>query len=105
MGASIDAVIADLAAHQQGAVGRFQLRDHGVDARAIRRRDRSGALVAKTPDVFVVAGSVATPKQELMVAVLDAGPGAVATRRTAAALWELAGLPLGAAGGPAEAVG
>lgn len=95
MGASIDAVIADLAAHQQGAVGRFQLRDHGVDARAIRRRDRSGALVAKTPDVFVVAGSVATPKQELMVAVLDAGPGAVATRRTAAALWELPGFRWG----------
>jgi hypothetical protein len=45
--------------------------------------------------VFTIPGSVPTNRQRLLTAVLDAGPGAVATRRSAAALWELPGFGWG----------
>jgi hypothetical protein len=54
---------------------------------------RSGRLLQVTRDVFVVAGSVDTWHQRLMIAILDVGRGAVATRRAAAALWQLPGFP------------
>jgi very-short-patch-repair endonuclease len=91
MRASIDAVIADLAAEQQGAVSRFQLRDHGVDAKAIRRRLARGQLLEPVADVFTVAGTARSWHQRLAIAVLEVRHGAVVTRRSAAALWELPG--------------
>jgi hypothetical protein len=89
MTASIDAAIADLAAQQHGAASRHGLR--AIDSHAFQRRVARGVLEQRGPHVFVVRGSPPTTRQRLMVAVLDAGPGAVATRHSAAALLQLPG--------------
>jgi hypothetical protein len=91
MTASMDAAIADLAARQHGAVSRRQLRTMGIGAHALARRVRWGVLTQRSAEVFVVRGAPRTHRQALLAAVLDAGPAAVATRRSAAALWNLPG--------------
>src|SRR5205807_1777024 len=45
------------------------------------------------PGVYRLPGAPVTWKQKVMAAVLAAGPGAVASHKTAAALWGLAGFP------------
>jgi very-short-patch-repair endonuclease len=95
MEASIDAAIADLAAAQHGAVSRSQSRRLGLSPQAAKRRVTAGRLHAPSPLAFTVPGSVPTCRQRLLVAVFDAGEGAVATRRSAAALHQLPGFGFG----------
>lgn len=91
MGASRDAALADLAAHQYALVSRPQWLELGFSWHDLHRRVSRGVLVRRSSLVFAFRGAPRTPRQDLLAAVLDAGAGAVATRRSAAALWGLPG--------------
>jgi len=78
-----------LAERQHGVVATWQ---SDGDARGARRTasgqwELQGAVLRRR-------GSPRTPEQLVMSGVLDAGPGAVASHDTAAALWGLPGFPL-----------
>lgn len=90
--AEINNRIRNLAATQHGLVARRQLRDAGVGADAIRSRLRRGDLLALTARVLRIAGAPVTGAADLMAAVLDGGPGAAVSHRSAAALWGLPGI-------------
>jgi hypothetical protein len=87
---SVVGLVAALAATQHGAVSRLQLREAGASKSAIAWAVRVGSLIHAAPEVFVVAGSPRTWRQRLMVAVLDAGPGACVSHRAAAVLLGIA---------------
>lgn len=89
---SVLALAHGLASVQHGAISRMQLRELGISHAAIRWALRSGELHAMAPAVYVVAGSPRTWRQALMVAVLDAGPGACVSHRAAAILLGIAKL-------------
>jgi len=87
---SVLVLVAALAATQHGAISRPQLLDAGATRRQIDWAVRVGELIAAAPAVYVVAGAPRTWKQRLMVAVLDAGPGACVSHRAAALLLGIA---------------
>jgi hypothetical protein len=87
---SVVAIAAALAAGQHGAVSRAQLLRLGVTPKAIRCALETGELVRRGTAVYVVGGAPRTWRQDLLVAVLDAGPGACASHRAAAILLGLA---------------
>jgi very-short-patch-repair endonuclease len=89
---SVLALVRALAEGQHGAVSRAQLLDRGASRNAIAWAVRVGEMLAVAPEVFVVAGSPRTWRQQLMVAVLDAGPGACVSHRAAAILLGIARL-------------
>lgn len=93
---SRDEDVHALAARQHAAVARWQLAGVGLDAQWARRRVRAGdwCTAGGRGRVLVRAGAPRTPEQLLHVAVLDAGPGAVASHRSAAWLWGLPGFDL-----------
>jgi very-short-patch-repair endonuclease len=87
---SVLALVAAIAASQHGAVSRSQLLAAGASRQAIAWAIRVGELVAVAPEVFVIAGAPVTWRQQLMIAVLDAGPGACVSHRAAAKLLDVA---------------
>lgn len=87
----VDDAVARLAAEQHGAVARWQLRPLGADRFWVRRRVAAGRMQVATDRVLLVPGAPGTPEQSLMIGVLDAGPGAAASHRSAAWLWRLPG--------------
>lgn len=80
-----------LAERQHGVVTRSQARDLASSRDTFRARIRSPGWVEATPLVVTMAGAPSTFYQECMIAVLDAGPGALVSHVTAAALWDLPG--------------
>jgi hypothetical protein len=84
---SVDVVIAALAARQHGVVARWQLLDRGIGARAIDHRLERGRLHRVHRGVFAVGHAVLSRPGAWMAAVLAAGPEAVLSHRSAAALW------------------
>lgn len=86
---------AAVAAEQHGAVARGQLRDLGLTGRQIDRLVTSGRLEAAGPGTYRVPGSAATWLQRVQIALLAAGPDAVASHRSAAALLGLDGFRTG----------
>jgi very-short-patch-repair endonuclease len=85
------ALIADaVGARQHGAVHLHQLLDGGATKDEVRRAADRRELIRVAPEVFVTAGSPRTWRQALMVAVLDAGPGACVSHRAAAVLHRIA---------------
>lgn len=87
---SVLALVAAIAATQHGAVSRSQLVAAGASRQAIAWAVRVGELLAVAPEVYVVAGAPSTWRQQLMIAVLDAGPGACVSHRAAAILHGIA---------------
>jgi hypothetical protein len=87
---SVVQLIGALAARQHGAIARWQLLAAGVSRHAIDGAVARGELLRRLPAVFVVAGAPDTWRQRLMVAVLDAGPGAAVSHRAAAKLLGIA---------------
>lgn len=87
---SVLALVRALAEVQHGAVSRAQLLDRGATRNAIAWAVRVGELLPVAPEVFVIAGAPRTWRQALMVAVLDAGPGACVSHRAAAILLGIA---------------
>ena len=92
---SVVALVHAIASRQHGAVSRLQLFELKISAKAIRRALESGELIRRAPSVYVVAGAPRTWRQDLMIAVLDAGPGACVSHRAAALLLGIArrGMP------------
>jgi len=87
---SVLALVRALAEVQHGTVAHYQLRERGASRHAIAWAVRVGELLAVAPEVYVVAGAPRTWRQALMVAVLDAGPGACVSHRAAAILLGIA---------------
>ncbi len=91
----IDDDLRVLAERQHGALSRVQARGLEVSPSGLRSRLAGPDWVAPTPRALRLAGAPRTDHQELMLAVLDAGPGAVVGHRAAAALWHLPGFAFG----------
>lgn len=80
-----------LAERQYGLISRVQSRELRTSMRnGIERAD----LARLSPRVIRIVGAPWSPRAAVMAAVLDAGTGAVASHRTAAALWGLTGFEL-----------
>lgn len=87
---ALDVAMLQLAARQHSVISRAQARELGATREKLRRRVAGPVWDAATPQVLRLAGSRPTFSQRCMVAVLEAGEGAVVSH-TAAAL--LHGLP------------
>ncbi len=87
--ASPDSAIAALARVQHGVVARRQLLALGLGSGAVRHRIAAGRLHRLHPGVYAVGHRAVTIRGRWMAAVLAAGPGAVLSHRSAAALWGL----------------
>lgn len=85
--------LARLARAQHGLLTADQTEAAGISAGARKRRIRSGRWISMAPGVVAVAGSAATWRQRTLAAVLAAGPAAVASHSTAAALFGLSSCP------------
>ena len=82
------------AERQHGVIARWQARGVGVSREQLARRAHAGELERLTPVVLRVRGTPVNELQRAMTAVLDAGPGAVLSHETAAALWDLPGFDI-----------
>jgi hypothetical protein len=85
----VDQVIAALAELQHGVVAYRQLIALGVTRDEIEHHAGCGRLHRIHRGVYAVGHVALTQKARWMAAVLAAGPGAVLSHRSAAALWEL----------------
>jgi predicted transcriptional regulator of viral defense system len=79
--------IAALAARQHGVVSRAQLLGLGLGQGAIDHRVGRGLLHPVHRGAYAVGHSVLGPRGQWLAAVLAAGPGAVLSHSSAAALW------------------
>ena len=80
-------MIAELAHRQHGVVARWQLIAEGFGRGAIAHRIKGLRLHVIYPGVYAVGHRALTREARWMAAVLLAGPGAVLSHRSAAALW------------------
>jgi hypothetical protein len=88
---AINPALAALARRRHGVLTRDQARLAGVTAEQLRRAVQRGELDRPHPGVFRIAGAPRTWHQSLLVGVLAGGPGALASHRSAAVLWDLDG--------------
>lgn len=79
-----------LAADQHGVISRSRAVRAGLSADQIERRVRSGRWERVLPGVYRIEGAPQTWQARLSAVALWAGPGAVFSHRTAAALWGFA---------------
>lgn len=84
-----DVALTRLAARQHSLAHRQQALDLGLTARQIQTRVEAGWLVPVHRDVYRLAGGRSLSAQSVLAACLSAGPGAVASHRSAAVLWGL----------------
>lgn len=87
----IDVMVAALATRQYGVASTRQIRELGGNDQFIRRRVADGRWVRLTSRVIGIVGAPASPKQNLMVSVLHAGPEALASHESAGWLWQIPG--------------
>jgi very-short-patch-repair endonuclease len=80
-------------AAQHGLVSQGQLRTLSIDRHFVAQRIRSGDWVRVGRKVVRNAAAPTTQEQALLAACFEAGHVAVASHRSAAWLWELAGEP------------
>lgn len=88
---AINPALAKVARRHHGVISASQATSLGVTTHQLRRAVERGELERAHPGVFRVAGAPRTWHQSLLVAVLAGGPNALASHRSAAALWELDG--------------
>jgi len=82
------------ASAQHGVVARSQLRADGLTGAQIQHLARTGGFVAVGPLVLRATGSADTSERRALESVFDAGPSAVLSHTSAAALWGLPGYRL-----------
>jgi very-short-patch-repair endonuclease len=82
-----DRLISELAAGQHGVVGRRQLLARGLKAHVIDDRIRRGALHHLYRGVYALGHPRPTGSAPYIAAVLACGEAAVASHRSAAAVW------------------
>jgi very-short-patch-repair endonuclease len=87
---SVDVQLNRLAAGQHSLAHRTQAIELGMTARQIDERVASGLLIPEHRGVYRLAGAPRTPEQALLAACL--GAGAVASHRSAGALWAMRGV-------------
>jgi very-short-patch-repair endonuclease len=80
----------ELVRSQHGVVSRAQLIEHGLTAKAIAHRLRTGRLHQLGRGVYAVGRPVVGQYGRWMAAVLSCGPEALLSHRSAAALWGIA---------------
>lgn len=83
-----EARVRAIAATQHGLVDRSQAMAVGVTDHEIRRRLVSGRVQQRHPGVYYLDCVAPTWKTEVLAGVFAAGPGALASHRTAAVLWD-----------------
>jgi very-short-patch-repair endonuclease len=83
-----------LAARQHGVFAVEQAKGLGASRMMLRHRLAQHRLVLLTKHVLGIPGTPKTHLQQLMVAVLDAGPRAFLSADAAAATWKLSGFSL-----------
>lgn len=88
---TFDVTAGRLAARQLGLVTRAEAMRAGATERVIQHRLASGRWVRVGPGVYRLAGVPVTWHQRALAACLGAGPGAVVSHRSAAAVWGLSG--------------
>jgi hypothetical protein len=91
MGSNIDAQIADIAALHHGVFSSEHLRRLGVSHRARQHRLDMGRWQLVHDRVFRIAGVPTTWKGAVLAACWAGGTRAVASHRSAAALWQVPG--------------
>jgi hypothetical protein len=74
---------------QYGAISRGEAWADGLSSRQIQHRVATGQWLVIYPGVYRHAAHPVTPEQQILAAVLSAGPGAVASHQAAAYLWGL----------------
>lgn len=87
-------VVAELTERQHGVVSRRQLRERGVPHRLVQHRLDIGSLEPLSRRVLRLRGAPFTDMTHVAAGVLDAGPMAAVSHRTAAAIWGLPGFDL-----------
>jgi very-short-patch-repair endonuclease len=92
MRTDIELAVARLAGRQYGVFSSTQARQCDATEALIHRRARSGLWERTAPAVYRLPGFPDCWLQRLMIAVLDAGDGAVVSHRAAARLWDLDGV-------------
>jgi hypothetical protein len=85
----VDQRVAALAERQHGVVSTRQLGAIGLPQRAVSHRAAAGRLHRVHQGVYAVGHTVLTVNGRRMAAVLAAGPGAVLSHASAAALWDI----------------
>jgi very-short-patch-repair endonuclease len=85
----VDRHVAALAERQHGVVATRQLAALGLSQRGVSHRAAAGRLHRVHRGVYAVGHPVLTVNGRRMAAVLAAGPGAVLSHASAAALWEI----------------
>jgi very-short-patch-repair endonuclease len=88
---NVDAQLNRLAAGQHSLAHRHQALALGMTPRQLQWRLDAGLLLPVHPAVYRLPGVAATKEQAMLAACLAAGNGAVASHRSAAALWGLRG--------------
>lgn len=86
----VDLLVAELAARQYGLFSRAQALELGATAKVVERRLLGSRWSVAAPGVYALPGTQASWRRDLMVACLQAGPGALASHEAAAALHGLA---------------
>ena len=86
----VDGLVADLARRQGGVFARWQVLALGVTATVITSRLQAGRWVQLAAGVYSMPGMPFSWRRSLMAACLEAGPDAVASHESAAALHGLA---------------
>lgn len=84
-----DRKVAALAASQHAAIAYDQALECGLTPAMVKHRVASGRLQPVHRGVFVISGAPVTWQSRLRAATLAAGPGSVASHRSAARLWGL----------------
>jgi very-short-patch-repair endonuclease len=88
----IDVAVTRLAARQYSLAHRHQLLDLGMTARQINSRLSAGWLTRVHQAVYLVGSGASSPEQAVMAAYLAAGSEALASHRSAGALWGMRGV-------------
>jgi very-short-patch-repair endonuclease len=86
-------VVQALAGGQHGIVKWELVREAGLTKEGVRRRIEAGWLVRLYEGVYAVGHTALTHKSHLIAAVYACGPQALASHRSAGALWGLLRLP------------
>jgi very-short-patch-repair endonuclease len=86
---SVDRAIATVATRQSGVISRGQLLRLGLERKAIDYRLTTGRLIPIHRGVYAVGHEAVSDRGRVIAALLAAGPHAVASHRTAAALLNL----------------
>jgi hypothetical protein len=92
---AFDRAVRRVASLHHGVFTTAHLRDLGATEEMVRQRLRREEWEAVGDGVYRLVGALPSWRQDLQIALFIAGPGAVVSHRSAAALWRLPGFKAG----------